>query len=107
MPREQSLPPRSNFLLALGKAFREVRTENGLSQEQVAEGADMDVGHLGEIERGQGNPTAETWGRMVEALETSFGRVGELTDGFLAGKDWWSVPDEVGAGDRRESADGL
>lgn len=51
----------------------------------------MDAGHLGEIERGQGNPTAETCGRMVEALETTFARVGELTDEFLEGQDWWGV----------------
>jgi len=51
----------------------------------------MDAGHLGEIERGQGNPTAETCGRMVEALETTFARVGELTDKFLEGQDWWGV----------------
>ena len=91
MPREQSLPPRSNFHLALGKAFRVIRTENRLSQEQVADRAAMDAGHLGEIERGQGNPTVETCGRMVEALETSLARVGELTDEFLEGQDWWGL----------------
>lgn len=91
MPREQSLPPRSNFHLALGKAFRVIRTESELSQEQVAERAAMDVGHLGEIERGQGNPTAETCGRMLEALGTTLVRVGELADEFLEGQDWWGL----------------
>ena len=51
----------------------------------------MDVGHLGEIERGQGNPTAETCGRMVEALETTLMRIGELTHEFLEGQDWWGL----------------
>lgn len=95
MPREQSLPPRSNFHLALGKAFRVIRTENELSLEQVADRAAMDVGHLGEIERGQGNPTAETCGRMVEALETTLGRVGALTDEFLEGQDWWGLAHDL------------
>lgn len=95
MPREQSLPPRSNFHLALGKAFRVIRTESELSLEQVADRAAMDVGHLGEIERGQGNPTAETCGRVVQALDTSLARVGELTDGFLDGQDWWGLPDDL------------
>ena len=42
-------------LVTLGAAIRRVRNERGLSQEQVAHAAEVDVSYLGRVERGDNN----------------------------------------------------
>ncbi|MDL2226998.1 helix-turn-helix domain-containing protein [Deltaproteobacteria bacterium OttesenSCG-928-M10] len=41
----------------LGIRIRKLRTERKLTQEELAEQADISMKYLGEIERGRGNPT--------------------------------------------------
>jgi len=52
----------------LGKRVRELRTKRGLTQERLAELADMDVKYLGSIERGTENPTVGTLHKLADAL---------------------------------------
>ena len=52
----------------LGKRVRELRTKRGLTQERLAEMADMDVKYLGSIERGTENPTVGTLEKLAQAL---------------------------------------
>jgi transcriptional regulator with XRE-family HTH domain len=42
-------------LVALGDTIRRIRRERGLSQEQVAHAAEVDVSYLGRVERGDNN----------------------------------------------------
>ncbi|MFR3992615.1 MAG: helix-turn-helix domain-containing protein [Angelakisella sp.] len=44
----------------LGKNIRTLRNARGLSQEALAQDAQITQSHLGCIERGRGNPTVET-----------------------------------------------
>ena len=60
----------------LGKRIRELRTRQGLSQEQLAEQVGMSSKYLGEIERGQVNSSVDIAGRISKALDL------ELTDLF-------------------------
>ncbi|MEM6898274.1 MAG: helix-turn-helix transcriptional regulator [Pseudomonadota bacterium] len=53
----------------VGLNIRRIRKEAGLSQEQLAHKADMDMRYLGGIERGEYNPTIAMLGRIAEALE--------------------------------------
>ena len=53
----------------VGLNIRKIRKQAGLSQEQLALTADMDMRYLGGIERGEYNPTVEMLGRIAEALE--------------------------------------
>jgi transcriptional regulator with XRE-family HTH domain len=93
MARPQTVPARSRFQEALGKAIRSIRQERNLKQYELADDAGVELGHLGEIERGQGNPTFETQVQIVIALETSFGRVGALIDEYLEG---WGLQSSAG-----------
>ncbi|WOR15624.1 helix-turn-helix transcriptional regulator [Hyphomonas sp. FCG-A18] len=52
----------------VGLNIRRIRKEAGLSQEQLAHKADMDMRYLGGIERGEYNPTVAMLGKIAEAL---------------------------------------
>ena len=52
----------------LGKRVRELRKKRGLTQEQLAEKANVDVKFLGNIERGTENPTVGTLQKLAGAL---------------------------------------
>jgi transcriptional regulator with XRE-family HTH domain len=56
---------------AVGQAIRGLRLERDLTQESLAHGAGITVGHLSKIERGQSNPTWETVAGIAEALGIS------------------------------------
>ena len=55
------LPEFDKVLIALGMAVRETRTKSGLTLEELARRADLDVSYISIIERGQRNPT---WGTV-------------------------------------------
>jgi len=76
MPPPRRSKPRSPAHAALGEALRTLRLEAGMSQEQLAEGAETDLTQVGGIERGVRNPSYTTLLRLAGALRTS---VGELT----------------------------
>ena len=53
---------------ALGQRVRALRQRNGLSQEQLAEAADLHWTYVSGIERGKRNPGLNTLGRLAKAL---------------------------------------
>lgn len=53
----------------LGKNIRTLRNARGLSQEALAQYAQITQSHLGCIERGRGNPTVETLFSICNALQ--------------------------------------
>ena len=57
--------------IALGKRIRWLRTKVGLTQEQLAERAELSMKHLGEIERGKGNPTLSSLENIADAFGVS------------------------------------
>jgi transcriptional regulator with XRE-family HTH domain len=65
---------------ALGNAIRQLREKRGLTQEALAHEAGITTGTLSLIERGQRNPSWGTVSRIVDALGSSMGEVGKLTD---------------------------
>ena len=66
-----------NILRALGEELRERRTQRGLSQEALAEKADIHRNFVGLLERGQRNVTLLTLGAIADALRL---RVSELIE---------------------------
>ena len=52
----------------LGKRVRELRKLRKLTQERLAELAGVDISYLGNIERGNENPTVATLEKLAEAL---------------------------------------
>jgi len=59
---------QNTTLVALGDAIRRIRKERGLSQEQLALSAEIDVSYLGRVERGDNNVAVLRLERISEAL---------------------------------------
>lgn len=83
MPPPRRSKPRSPEHGALGEAIRTLRTEAGLSQEQLAEAAGTDLTQVGGIERGIRNPSYTTLLRLAAALDTTVGEIATLADELL------------------------
>lgn len=54
-----------------GTALREWRVRQQLTQEQLAERSGLSYKFIGEVERGQGNPTLTSMAHMADALGVS------------------------------------
>lgn len=65
---------------ALGAAIRQLRQKRGITQEDLAHGADITTGTLSLIERGHANPTWGTVRGIADALRVSMGELGTLAD---------------------------
>lgn len=61
----------STEMAAFGRAIRGRRRALDLSQQALAKRAGMNFKHLGEIERGNGNPRLRTILLLIDALELS------------------------------------
>ncbi|MDP3406311.1 MAG: helix-turn-helix transcriptional regulator [Brevundimonas sp.] len=59
----------------LGKRVRYLRTEAGLSQEELAFRAGMKRSYLSDLERGTRNPTVRALGRLAQALTVHPGQL--------------------------------
>jgi transcriptional regulator with XRE-family HTH domain len=64
-----AMSKRHRALDAFGKNLRQQRTDKGLSQEALAEKADLDPTYISGIERGVRNPSVLSIVRIAEALE--------------------------------------
>lgn len=53
----------------VGANIRRFRKKCGMTQEQLAMSADLDLRYLGGIERGEHNPTVSVLGRLAGTLE--------------------------------------
>lgn len=78
-PRRKSIP-RSPEHAALGEAIRRSREELALSQEDLADAADMHITHLGGLERGVRNPSYTTLLKLAKALRLEPGALVSLGD---------------------------
>lgn len=56
----------------VGDRIRIIRKERGLSQEQLANKADIEPSHLGRLERGERNPSLVSLQKVINALEITF-----------------------------------
>jgi len=83
VPPPRRSKPRSPEHGALGEAIRTLRTEAGLTQEQLAEYASTDLTQVGGIERGVRNPSYTTLLRLADALDTTVGEITTLADELL------------------------
>lgn len=75
----------------LGKKLREARNNAGLTQEALAEKAEIGVMYLGEIERGVKMPSLRIFIKIIDALDISLDYI--LRDVLPSGKEY--VLDDV------------
>lgn len=70
----------------LGKKIREARNKCGMTQEALAEKADIGAVYLGEIERGLKMPSVSVFIKLIEALDISADYI--LRDEVSSGKEY-------------------
>jgi transcriptional regulator with XRE-family HTH domain len=58
-----------NYLKLIGARMRELRKDQDLTQEDIAEKADLNPNYYGRIERGEINVTIETLSKIAQALK--------------------------------------
>lgn len=68
-------------IIAFGKRVREVRKAKGISQEKLAELANIDRSYMGNIERGEKNVTLKKVYEICDALEVD---ISELVSSSLS-----------------------
>jgi transcriptional regulator with XRE-family HTH domain len=76
--------PRSSAHLAWGLAVRGIRNERGLSQERLAQLADLDRTYVSGVERGERNPSLTTFLRLATALEIQVSEIATRAETILA-----------------------
>jgi transcriptional regulator with XRE-family HTH domain len=64
----------------LGAALRELRTERGLSQEELAHRASLHPTWISHLESGRENPAWGTVRRLADALEVSLSALAERAE---------------------------
>jgi transcriptional regulator with XRE-family HTH domain len=64
----------------LGRVLRTLREEAGLSQEDLADKADLHRTYIGGIERGERNPSFKSLARILKALGASWREFGARLD---------------------------
>ncbi|MFI4990132.1 MAG: helix-turn-helix domain-containing protein [Solirubrobacterales bacterium] len=73
------MAPRTEPQTALGQAIRQIRTDRGLSQEEVANAADLHPTWLSHIEGGR-NPAWGTIRRIAAALDIEVSELALLAE---------------------------
>jgi XRE family transcriptional regulator, regulator of sulfur utilization len=61
-----------NFPMQIGENIRKIRRERGLSLEQMAESTGVSKAMIGQIERGDSNPTVAILWKIANGLKVSF-----------------------------------
>ena len=61
-------PAMQDWRVILGKNVRRLRQQRGLTQEELAFEAEIDLTYMGGIERGKRNPSLLVMARIADAL---------------------------------------
>jgi len=64
----------SELIYSFGSVIRHLREVHGMSQEKLAEKADLNRSYLGEVERGSAVPSLATAAKLARALGISLSR---------------------------------
>lgn len=65
------------LLIKFGKHLKVIRKNKGLSQEQLANDADIPLSQIGRIERGETNPSLSTLSSIALACNVSLSKLFE------------------------------
>jgi transcriptional regulator with XRE-family HTH domain len=63
------MQPRSAVARQFGKAVKELRLKKTMSQQQLADACGLDISYIGQIERGQRNPTLGVMQGLASVLD--------------------------------------
>jgi transcriptional regulator with XRE-family HTH domain len=71
-------PAMQNWCVIVGRNVRRLRVQKGMTQEELAFEAKIDLTYMGGIERGRRNPSLMVMARIANALSVPLGKL--LTD---------------------------
>lgn len=75
-------PPMAGQLMEqIGSRLRAIREQQSRTIKELADLADVSVGHISMLERGKGNPSFNTLVQIAHALDVPFARLLYTTDG--------------------------
>lgn len=77
------------FLKDLGKSIKHLRKQNGMTQEMLGELADLCPKHLGEIERGDANPSIAVVYKIANALNREPSDILNIKSNILSKKEYY------------------
>lgn len=77
------------FLKDLGKSIKSLRKQNGMSQETLGEMAKICPKHLGEIERGDSNPSVTVICKIANALNREPSDIMNVNSNTLSEKEYY------------------
>ncbi len=77
------------FLKDLGKSIKSLRKQNGMSQETLGEMANICPKHLGEIERGDSNPSVTVIRKIANALNREASDILNVNSKTLSEKEYY------------------
>jgi transcriptional regulator with XRE-family HTH domain len=80
LPPRRRATPRSPDLKALGEAIEQLRTEAGLTHEELADRAGVGFQRISEYERGIKNPTFTTLVRLTTGLGVELSDLASLIE---------------------------
>ena len=76
--------------IEIGNSIRQLRIKKGLSQEKLAELSDLNTSYIGQIERGEKNPSVDIVYSIAKALDTElsdlFSNISHIDDNSYAQK---------------------
>lgn len=75
-----SLPKAGQLMEQIGSRLRAIRDQQGRTIKELADLADVSVGHISQLERGKGNPSFNTLVQIAHALDVPFARLLYTTD---------------------------
>jgi transcriptional regulator with XRE-family HTH domain len=78
-------PAMRDWRAVLGKNVRRLRSQKGLTQEELAFEAEIDLTYMGGIERGKRNPSLLVMARIADALSVPLTKLLNDWAGFRAG----------------------
>ena len=65
---------------SFGAVLRRLRQERGLTIEEAARRGNVTTNYLGDVERGQRNPTMKVVARILVGLQATWVELGQLLD---------------------------
>jgi transcriptional regulator with XRE-family HTH domain len=71
---------------ALGEAIRQLREKRGVTQERLAQDAEVTTGTVSLVERGRSNPAWGTVKAIADALDVSLAELAKQTAAFEASR---------------------
>ena len=64
------MQPPSRVAQQFGRAVRDLRLQRKMTQQQLADACGLDIGYVGQVERGQRNPTLGVIHSVAKVLRT-------------------------------------